>query len=95
MKILVMKVMISIPYAQSLKDRRNVIKRIKDRVWMKFRASICELNAGEPVTRAILGICYVSNDRVLLDSIGNKITDLIDESFPGMLEDCRHIVEDY
>ena len=95
MKILVMKILIGIPYSRSLKEKRSVVKRIKDRVWMKFRASISEVDEQDSQRRAVLGISYVSNDRTLLDSIDNKIINLIEHSFPGMIEDHHYIVEDY
>ena len=95
MKILVMKVMIGIPYAKSLKDKRSVVKAIKDRVWRKFRVSISEVEAqGSPQT-AVLGVCHVSNDKLILESMCSKIVDFIDASFPGLLEDHHHVIESY
>ena len=95
MKILVMKIAVAIPYARSLKEKRSVVKRIKDRVWMKFRPSISEIDEQDSQRHAVLGACYVSNDRALLDGICSKIVDLIESSFPGMIEDYHCVVEDY
>ena len=95
MKILVMRVVLSIPYSRSLKEKRSVVKAIKDRVWRKFRASISEVDALDSTKTAILGICYVSNSGTLLESINSKIVNFIDDSFPGLLEDSHHVIEDY
>jgi uncharacterized protein YlxP (DUF503 family) len=95
MKILIMKVSIHIPYSNSLKDKRKVIKAIKDRIWSKFRASVAEIAAQDSMRTALLGVSYVSNDKLLLDSISSKIINLIDVSFPGMLDDYDQIIEEY
>lgn len=95
MKILVMRVVVSVPYSRSLKEKRSVVKAIKDRVWRKFRASIAEVDTQNSLQTAVLGICYVSNDKTLLESINSKIVNFIDDSFPGLLEDTHHIIEDY
>jgi uncharacterized protein YlxP (DUF503 family) len=95
MKILIMKVSIYIPYSNSLKEKRSIVKAVKDKIWSKFRASIAEIEAQDSPKTAVIGISYVSNDKALLSSISSKIVNFIDQSYPGLLEDHRHIIEDY
>ena len=95
MKILVLRVTIIIPYSSSLKDKRRVIRGIKDRIWSKFRASISEIEDQDVKQKAVLGIVYVSNEKALLERIMSKMIDLIDESWPGMLNDYEYTVEHY
>lgn len=49
--------------AYSLKDKRSVIKGIKDRVRTRFNVSIAEVGALDVRQRAELGVACVSNDR--------------------------------
>ena len=95
MKILILRVTIIIHGAVSLKDKRRVIRAIKDRIWSKFRASISEIAEHDAKQKAVLGIVYVSNEKNLLERIMNKMINLIDESFPGMLGDYEYTVEHY
>ena len=82
-------------YSTSLKDKRAVVRGVKDRIWSKFRASIAEIDEQGSLRRAVLGLAFVSNDKQLLDSLMNKIIDLIENCFPGLLEDFQHDVEIY
>jgi len=95
MKVLVSKITLVIPYSYSLKDKRRVVKALKDRVWSKFRVSISEIEEQNSLQKAVLGTVYVSNDKELLDTIMNKILNLIETSYPGILYDYIYTVENY
>jgi len=95
MKVLVAKITLIIPYSNSLKDKRRIVKAIKDRVWTRFRAAISEIEDNGAIKRAVLGVVYVSNDTQVLDSIINKIIKLIEESYPGLLHDYITTIENY
>lgn len=95
MKVLVLKLILIIPYASSLKDKRRVVKAIKDKIWVKFRASISEIDAHNSTQKAVLGVVYVSNDKQLLDGIMNKIIGLLESTHPGLLHDYDYTIENY
>jgi uncharacterized protein YlxP (DUF503 family) len=95
MKVLVSRIEIHIPYANSLKDKRRVVKALKDRIWTRFRASISEIDGHDSRQVAILGLSYVSNDAKLLESIMNKVVNLIEDSYPGHLHHYDYHVEHY
>lgn len=52
---------IEIPHAQSLKDRRQVVRSLKDRLRNAFNLAIAEMDAAEVWNRATLGIAVISN----------------------------------
>lgn len=52
---------IEIPHAQSLKDRRQVIRSVKDKLRHSFNLAIAELDEGTVWNRATLGIAAISN----------------------------------
>jgi uncharacterized protein YlxP (DUF503 family) len=53
---------LSIPHAQSLKDRRQVVRSLKDKLRHAFNLSIAELNEGGPLwNRATFHIAVVSS----------------------------------
>ncbi len=58
----ILQVRLAIYEAVSLKDKRRVIKSIKDRVSHKFNASIAEVDCLEDRRAAELGVAVVSND---------------------------------
>lgn len=51
---------IEIPHAQSLKDRRQVIRSLKDKLRHAFNLAISELDEGTVWNRATLGIAVIS-----------------------------------
>lgn len=61
----------------SLKDKRRVLKSLKDRLHNKFNVSIAEINALDHRQQAILGVAMVANDRRFVDSALSKLVDQI------------------
>lgn len=51
---------IEIPHAQSLKDRRQVIRSLKDKLRHSFNLAIAELDEAAVWNRATLGIAVIS-----------------------------------
>jgi uncharacterized protein YlxP (DUF503 family) len=95
MRVLVSRIEIHIPYANSLKDKRRVVKGLKDKIWTRFRASVSEIDGHNSRQVAILGLAYVSNDSKLLESIMNKVVNLIEDNYPGHLHHYDYHVEHY
>jgi len=62
MTIGVLQLELSVPDAMSLKDKRRVIKSIKDRIAHHNNVSIAEVGALDEHRRSILGVAMVSND---------------------------------
>jgi uncharacterized protein len=59
--------------AQSLKDRRQVVRSVKDRLRTSFNVSVAELDASEIWNRATIGIVSISSSRDYLDGLMKKV----------------------
>ena len=57
---------IEIPHAQSLKDRRQVVRSLKDKLRHGFNISIAELDEALVWNRATLGIVAISSSPAYL-----------------------------
>ena len=66
-----------IPESGSLKSKRWVLRRIKDRVRNKFNVSIAEIDDFDLWQRATLGVAVVSKDGRFADQVIAKVIDLI------------------
>jgi uncharacterized protein YlxP (DUF503 family) len=53
---------IHIPHAQSLKDKRMVVRRLKDRLRSKFNVAVSETDHQELWQRAALSVVTVGSD---------------------------------
>lgn len=56
------RLVIQIPGAQSIKDRRRVVKSFKDRVRAKLPVSVAEVGEMDRLQVATLGVAVVSNE---------------------------------
>jgi uncharacterized protein YlxP (DUF503 family) len=77
MTIGVLQVEVAIPDAMSLKDKRRVIKSIKDRIAHSHNVSIAEVGALDEHRRCILGMAMVSNDGRYVEGALSKLVDFI------------------
>ncbi len=59
--------------AQSLKDRRQVVRSVKDRLRAAFNVSVAELDAGGLWNRATIGVVSISDSRDYLDGLMKKV----------------------
>jgi uncharacterized protein YlxP (DUF503 family) len=57
-----LRVRLIIREARSLKDKRQVLKSIKDRLHNSFNVSVAEVDAQENHRFAVLGLAMVSNE---------------------------------
>ncbi len=66
MPVAQMTIELSIPSAQSLKDRRQVVRSLKDKLAHAFNISIAEMDEGLVWNRATLGIAAISSSNAYL-----------------------------
>ena len=66
MPIAKLTVELSIPHAQSLKDRRQVLRSLKDKLRHAFNISIAELDDANLWNRATLGLVAISSSSAYL-----------------------------
>jgi uncharacterized protein YlxP (DUF503 family) len=77
MTIGVLQLEIEIPDAMSLKDKRRVVKSLKDRIAHHHNVSIAEVGALDEHRRSILGVAMVSNDLRYVQSALDKLVDFV------------------
>ena len=64
---------LSIEHAQSLKDRRQVVRALKDRLRISFNVAIAELDSAELWNRATIGVVSISGSRDYLDGLMKNV----------------------
>jgi uncharacterized protein YlxP (DUF503 family) len=62
-----------LPNSHSLKEKRMVLRRIKDRARQKFNLSIAEVGDNDLWQRVVLGVALVGNDRRFVESALDEI----------------------
>ncbi len=59
--------------AQSLKDKRQVVRSLKDRLRTHFNVSVAELDASNLWNQATIGVVSVSDSRDYLDGLMKNV----------------------
>jgi uncharacterized protein len=77
MTIGILQLELGIGDAMSLKDKRRVIKSLKDRIAHAHNVSIAEVGALNEHRRSILGLAMVANDRAYVEGALSKLVDFV------------------
>ena len=72
------KVTLFIPDGGSLKEKRLVLRRIKDRVRNKFNVSIAEVDDCDLWQRSTLGVAIVSKDSTFANQVISSVVGMIE-----------------
>lgn len=69
MHVGVLRLVFHVPAARSLKEKRSAVRRFRDRVRTRFDVSVAEVGAQDLLQRAVFGVCIVSSDAEVCDSV--------------------------
>jgi len=83
----VLRLSFHIPHARSLKDKRSVVRRFRDRVRARFDVSIAEVGAQDLHQRAVFGVSVVSGDAKVCDSVLGQVARAAELSEDAVLTD--------
>jgi uncharacterized protein YlxP (DUF503 family) len=75
----VCRVTLMIGGSHSLKEKRMVLRRIKDRVSNKFNCAIAEVGDQDDWQSAELGFCVVSNEKGFTQAMVQKVLQFIED----------------
>jgi uncharacterized protein len=77
MPVAKLTVELSIPHAQSLKDRRQVVRSLKDKLRNSFNVGVAELDDASLWNRATLGIVAISSSAAYLTGQMRELDDAL------------------
>lgn len=65
-------------YAESLKDKRSVVKRVIHRCQDKFNVAVAEVDENDVINTAVLGFVTVGNDTRFIQGVLDRIANFVD-----------------
>ena len=77
MVIGVLQMHLAIRDAMSLKDKRRIVKSLRDRIRNRFNVSVSEVDSLDLRQQATLGIALATNDPVFADQVLAKVVDFV------------------
>ena len=73
----VLHVDVHLPRAQSLKDKRSVVKSLKDQIRGRFNVAVAEVEANDLWQRATIGVSAVGEDRTHVEGLLHEVAEWI------------------
>ncbi|HUU10958.1 MAG TPA: DUF503 domain-containing protein [Phycisphaerae bacterium] len=73
----VLQMRLLIREASSLKDKRRVVKSLRERIRNDFNVSVSEVDALDRRQTAVLGVAIVTNEARFADQVLAKVVDLV------------------
>jgi uncharacterized protein YlxP (DUF503 family) len=95
MVIGVLEIILYLPESHSLKEKRQVVKSLKDKVHNHFNVSIAEIEDLNLWQKAHLGVCSVGNDRRQVNARLDQVINFIDRQQVAVDIDTRIELLDY
>ena len=78
---------IYIPYSHSLKEKRKTLSGLKNRLKNRYNVAFAELDYHKKWQRTKIGMVTLSNQKMLIDNLFNRIIADAEENIDG------HIIE--
>jgi uncharacterized protein YlxP (DUF503 family) len=83
----VLRLTFHVPHARSLKDKRRVVQKFRDRVRARFDVSIAEVAEQDKLQRAVFGVSVVSGDAAMCDSVLEQVARAAETQEDAVLTD--------
>ncbi len=81
MFVAIARVTLDIPGASSLKAKRQVVRRVADKVKAKFNVAVAEIDDADVWTREVLGLSAVGNAQGFVREQMEKVLQCIEEMY--------------
>ncbi len=85
----VLHVHLYISNSGSLKFKRQVIRRLKDKIRADFNVSVSEIGENEKWQKAVIGIACIGKDKKYINGVLSRVGDLIDAYHQAELIDMK------
>ncbi|MDR2019369.1 MAG: DUF503 domain-containing protein [Treponema sp.] len=95
MVVSMIQMIFEIPDAETIKDKRRIVKSVKDKLQRRFRMSAAEVDLQDSLSFAQIGGAVVSNSRSFGESILQKAFAMIEKEIPVRIQDVSIYSEDF
>jgi hypothetical protein len=77
MPVAVVTLKMSLPDSHSLKDKRHILKSLKDRIRNSFNVSVAEMDLQDVWQSACLAASAISPDKRFAEAVASKVVDFV------------------
>jgi uncharacterized protein YlxP (DUF503 family) len=87
MIVSMMKVLFALSGVESLKDKRRIVRSVRDRLQKKFHLSAAEVDVQDSLSFAEIGAALVSNDKDFGETVLRKAFAMLEDDVPARVQD--------
>jgi len=87
MVIVTAQILISTDDCHSLKEKRQILLKLKDHLKQKFNVSVAEIDFQNSHHQALIAVVLVANEAKFANSMMSKVMNYVENSFPGRVID--------
>jgi uncharacterized protein YlxP (DUF503 family) len=95
MVVSMIQMILEIPDAGSLKDKRQIVRSVKDKLQRRFHLSAAEVDLQDSITFAQIGGALVSNSKTFGESVLQKAFAMIENEVPVRVQDISIHSEEF
>jgi uncharacterized protein YlxP (DUF503 family) len=95
MIVSMLQILIEVPGLSSLKEKRRIVKSLKDRLIQKFKLSVAEIDDHDSLRFIQMGAAIVSNSKVFGESVIQKVFLHIEDNVPGRIIESSILSEHF
>lgn len=95
MIVSMMQVIFEIPGVDSIKEKRRIIRSIKDKLQKRFRMSAAEVDLQDSLSFSQIGAAVVSNSKEFGETVMNKAFQTIETETPVRVQDVAIHSEEF
>jgi len=81
----IVRIELHLPAATSLKDKRSIVRGLKDRIRQRVHAAVAEVDHQDLWQRAALGVAVVSGESRQVDELLQSVRNLVEGTFGAEL----------
>ena len=89
----IVRIELHIPASRSLKDKRQVVRSLKDRIRERAHAAVAEVDHQDLWQRAALGVAVVAADGGQARELLQVVRGLVEQAFEAQLTDWQERIE--
>ncbi len=89
----IVRIELHIPAARSLKDKRQVVRGLKDRIRERVKAAVSEVDHQDLWQRAALGVAVVAPDGGHVRELLQSVRRLVEQAYGAELTDWQERIE--
>ena len=85
----IVRIELHVPAATSLKEKRSVVRSLKERIRSRVHAAVAEVDHQDLWQRAALGVAVVSGERRQVDEMIQSVRNLVESTHAAELLDWQ------